>query len=365
LRPVLEGPRGDMWKQLGCAKQEIDPCVDFLAAWFVWAIQDAAGRAGHTHSGSDSNHFYRQIATEIDAACSAGRLDCLGVRSTLAPPFRLHYIADALAVAPKMMTLLLSFGASEIGTRFSTGTAEQRALFARLTRTPELTVVSPIVRIRGWIAAPHDAPSITVVDEDGAIAGQVESMPAPDVEAAYRAREFAAYRFTIAPECPKSTCRAVIASTAGTYEVPLQNFAEGVAGDAAIALAIEQVDLDDPPDLARIKVRRAQVQEIARQIARAYAAAATPLFVAGCAGLLLALLTLGQNPALLIGFGLSALAAVAARIALLSYLDVTAIPSQSTLYLSPASPFVLIVITIGVWLGVRSAWFLILAKREH
>ena len=57
----------------------------------------------------------------------------------------------------------------------------------------------------------------------------------------------------------------------------------------------------------------------------------------------------------LTGVGAAALAAVATRVVLLSYLEVTTFPALNILYLSSATPFVLIVIALGNGLGVLTA----------
>jgi hypothetical protein len=56
----------------------------------------------------------------------------------------------------------------------------------------------------------------------------------------------------------------------------------------------------------------------------------------------------------LLAFALACAVAIGTRIALLAYLEVTSIPSVNILYLSPASPFFITFVVIGIYLLILS-----------
>jgi hypothetical protein len=66
LRPQLEGPTGNFWRQVTVA--EVGVPNEFGAGWFVWALREAAEPLGIYRNAQESNRFYRAIATEINQA---------------------------------------------------------------------------------------------------------------------------------------------------------------------------------------------------------------------------------------------------------------------------------------------------------
>lgn len=78
LEPFLEGPSA-AWTlgTMGPQTKELYPDVpddEHAAAFFCWALRDAAAAAGHFESGPASEAFFRQLAAEIRAAAAEGRL---------------------------------------------------------------------------------------------------------------------------------------------------------------------------------------------------------------------------------------------------------------------------------------------------
>jgi hypothetical protein len=57
----------------------------------------------------------------------------------------------------------------------------------------------------------------------------------------------------------------------------------------------------------------------------------------------------------IVALTLACCTAVATRIVLLAYIDVTSFPAANSLYLSPASPFLLIFAVLGLYLIVQVA----------
>jgi hypothetical protein len=75
LEPFLEGPSA-VWR-MGPEIREVYPDVpdgEHAAAWFCWALRDAAAAAGHFGTGPDSEAFFYRLAQEIHTAAAEGRL---------------------------------------------------------------------------------------------------------------------------------------------------------------------------------------------------------------------------------------------------------------------------------------------------
>jgi hypothetical protein len=258
LRSTLDGEHGAAWREIGCAQTQTSPCPEILSGWFMWALRDAVAAAGHYASGHHADAFYRRLAGEINAACEDGSLSCLPFRATMAPPFRWHYVTDALAVVPALLRTLVTVGNAEVGSSASSG--------------------------------PH-----------------IEFM----------------------------------AQLVGPVSRPLTSESS-----------------------AAQRLRRVQLS-VARLIARTYSIIVPALSVVASIGFVLALVLQRFRPLPPGMLTLTAVcaAAVATRIALLAYLDVTSIWSVNVLYLSPASPFLLCFVVLGMYCGVMVLVDLMASRR--
>lgn len=354
----LDGKLGEGWRRNGCAQQAAESCNDIRGGWFVWALRDAAAAAGHYRTGGEAETFYERMAREVDLACTAGRLDCAPPRVSLRPPFQLQQAKDAAAMSPRMVALLLRFGKGEIISRASDGTPAQLALFRDLVGPVEPSDdTAAITDVSGWIAGAQGPPAIAVTDSAGNPHGRVDLTPAPDVDRALDGRGLFAHRFSISPQCPAPACNVVITTGDGAVrQFPLSALNRELPTDAAYVLNIEYLghaaDVAAPPDQHGLE----PVQRIARTIADIYALAMPVLFATGSLGLVIALWAFRREPALLFlaGLAVAAGAAIAARVALLSYIEVTTFSAFNTPYLSPATPFAIVVVVLGNWLGARA-----------
>jgi hypothetical protein len=181
--------------------------------------------------------------------------------------------------------------------------------------------------------------------------------PAPDVDAVLQKRGFLARRFTIDPQCPTLDCYLVISTEAGpTQRIPLSSVHRAQPDSPDYLVAFDVIDRVAAEEPSGTEKHFKPIQDIARAITDAYARSMQMLFATGCFGILIGLWMLRRNPEYLYLTGIAAAAAVAvaSRIALCSYVDVTAFSTMSTLYLSSATPFVLIVVGLGNWLGARA-----------
>jgi hypothetical protein len=62
------------WVGLGCAFANV--CDDYMGAFFVWAMRNAADAAGHGDSGAESQRYFGRVADDIAEACDTGELRC-------------------------------------------------------------------------------------------------------------------------------------------------------------------------------------------------------------------------------------------------------------------------------------------------
>ncbi|HUP98552.1 MAG TPA: hypothetical protein VM073_11445 [Usitatibacter sp.] len=136
LRPFFEGQGGANWVAVSCANTAKQYCDEIHVGWFMWAFRDAVTFAGHYQSGRDTQRFYRRLAREIDAACDRGDIPCSGRRETMIPVWHPSYLPAIAKAAASVFHTLATFEPLKAWTAASIGSAEQVALFARITHGP-------------------------------------------------------------------------------------------------------------------------------------------------------------------------------------------------------------------------------------
>lgn len=89
LRSYMEGPGATDYAQWGCEAHKIAPCDgEVRSGWFFWALRDAVSAAGHYRTAVDAQHFYAQLASEVNAACEERLIACDGMKFAMPPPFQ-------------------------------------------------------------------------------------------------------------------------------------------------------------------------------------------------------------------------------------------------------------------------------------
>jgi hypothetical protein len=351
LAGSLEGPTGAAWQRISCNAMKIIPCSEVLAGWFVWEIRDAVGDAGHYRSAPEAMHFYDTLADQIDRACDIGTLACLPNRQTLAPPFRWEYVAEAVTSGKAAAKEVFELGDGQVGSGPSSGQAAAIAAFA-----DNVGPVSPpddmLRSVRGWAAAAGAPPTLQVLSNDTECQFSIRILPKPDVRAKYSVMEAVGFDME-SPGCPVETGNILLEVPGrGQVLVPLAALAPGtVIETPTLRLFVESVTRASSVKLA-IPVQA----KIAAVVAKGYSMAFPVLVALGAIGLLLATFFRTKHPAPILALGLASAVAIGDRITLLAYIDASSFPAASVLYGSPASPFVIILTVIGIYLGYRTVF---------
>ncbi len=354
LQPSLEGQSGQDWRRFAADASFTPGETEILSGWFVWALRDAVSAAGHYRSAPEAAAFYRHLADEVDAACSAGRLRCLPPRATFAPPWHWQYVSDTLHTIPKLAHVVFTMGEGKVGAPPSDGGPADLARFADM--------VGPVIPshalgtvVRGWLTstlpASAGAPQITLVQpQDGPLfrSSLRETSPS-DVTQALPGNH--GVRFVLDSDCD-AACKAVL-SVGGEEEMQIGwdrlSTRPGLNAHG-IWLNIDSVELE--PVGAGTASRRQAQHRLGHIIGLGFAAvtpAAAAVALAGLsAGLLSRRLRRSAAPSLVLALG--AAAAVATRIVLLSYLEATSLPAANMLYAACVTPALLLFICLGCYL---------------
>lgn len=137
LRETLEGQPGRNWASFGAHAG-----MDISKSHFQFALRDAVARAGHYASGDKAARYYRRLASEINAACENGQLECSG--KGMLPFLQAAYLGDVLHAElfePFVATFAGTLRSAVIFPTFSVRRLKQqeapdnvKALFRDLTR---------------------------------------------------------------------------------------------------------------------------------------------------------------------------------------------------------------------------------------
>jgi hypothetical protein len=177
LRPSLEGKLGMNWRQ-GSA--------DLENGMLMWAFREAVAKAGYYARGSAAvAGYYNRVSREIDVARLSGRLDAREARASLLPallPGQRREIAGRWFLGAKR---LARFADSHIAPAYSEGSDRELREFAETTRTPLTPRAKSVGRVHlvAWIIHAEGSLDVAVEHSDGTPDpdARVTRFPTPDL----------------------------------------------------------------------------------------------------------------------------------------------------------------------------------------
>lgn len=165
LKPFLDGPVGDSWKNIGCGQTETKPCDEILSGWLMWALRDAVAAAGHYQTAEKAQSYYLKLSAEIDAACVQQPDKCFPFRATMVPPWQSSYLTDTLRASRAVFKTLTTLYGIAPSISSSVGTAKQLAQITVITDGPLATAdFAPGASIDNDLIPPRDAIRFRLAD---------------------------------------------------------------------------------------------------------------------------------------------------------------------------------------------------------
>ena len=344
LAPFLEGNLGEGWTSCSCQGASI--CDDIAGGWFMWAFRDAVAMAGHYESSASVANYYRQLATEINAACARGQIECGAERASMMPPWHTEYTGPLVKALIKGAAFLARFEGFQPQPSPSTGTEESSVLVRDLTGSRLSSYTTKQLQISGWAFAVDPSSSITmsVRAADGSLSeATVKSLPSADVYQNFlsRGKDFPNARnarFEITTSCVEG-CSLHI-RTGDHLDEPILLDGIQVGETPEFRFALESLNYTD--DASQSKKDNIKILILGR-IGEAYQMTVPFLLMLALIGFIISTVNILKTRAVrkvwLINAAL--LIAVGIRLLLLSIIDVTSFPGINTSYLSPACPLLL------------------------
>lgn len=338
LRPVLDPPTGPAF-QSGC-RYYPETCGEIAGGWFLWAVRQAAHRAGRASSPAAAADYYRQLAEEIEAACADGRLACERAGPALMPrrtPAARKELPGLLRSAFARMSL---HDFAEQPPRESTGEISGAAEFLNRPAARALPGDGPRVRLDGWYYKPDGSWfSARTRAADGTFSETILFRRAsPDLADHLGVPGARSNRFVAEGPCEPGCALVFEGSSGGRVRLEV---ASGVGKGHYLklgrgTLVIDHLELSDPR-------RPARPAELAAGavggLIRLCSWLLPPLFALGALALLVATVRALRARRLspLLALALGCWLAVLARIALLVVISLTAFPGVALHYLPPAT----------------------------
>lgn len=190
---------GYSWRKWGC---EVYPetCGDLAGGWFPWAFRNAVASRGYYRSAATADAYFRRLSGQIKAACSDGRLTCRRQWLSLMPQVgssQWQKVPGKVLRAVGLLTFTdgrpsATIPASDMPV---SGTEPFDMLLGRPLRTPFAGKGKTTLWIRGWYHA-KGAQWFELKCKDGAAAPvRIKREPSGDIAAAFHDPQAERQRF--------------------------------------------------------------------------------------------------------------------------------------------------------------------------
>ena len=163
LQPYLEGEVGDAYINLSSNQGSQ---VEINGAFFNWALNESAARAGYYSRGSYPHEYYRMVAAEINQACDTGVLDCYPKRSSLASPWQPGYLAKTINNFLIISRTTIALDQMKFLPRGYENISSRNPAFEEIT-LENTWIIENRGLIRGWVIYTAGPVNITVTTADG------------------------------------------------------------------------------------------------------------------------------------------------------------------------------------------------------
>jgi len=350
LKPFLE--RKGFWTLRSLGRAHNTKALDEIGGgWFMWALRSAVQQAGYYGSGTSSAAYYRRLAREINAACEERRLDCLPSRASLMPPWRRDYLEPVVGALGRGIHELIRLGMLRVTPISSRGDDRQLILFRDMTgerlSLRDQDRVGSLVFVGGRAVHASEPLSIGLIDPADRKLASARFLSDPQVEAYFKQQGLpvpphaARARFEVFGHCEAECKLQVEADDRVLARIALAKGRTEWFGDPLWVVIDDMYRLRDWPRQATLeRIRRGALAGIGLVYQKALPVLVILALVVY--GVLTWWVVLGKTGADLWIVSTLLVAAIVARLLILSLIDAMAFPAISPTYLAAAYPLVML-----------------------
>ncbi|MEA2879160.1 MAG: hypothetical protein QOF14_4356 [Hyphomicrobiales bacterium] len=232
LKYYLDGPSGAGWSQISCSvgqsqcNNEIScagPCNELGAGFFIFALRHATSGIGMYATPLKAASFFKQLTSEVEDACVAGKLQCMPQPINEMPPVTWEHVRSETWIDIKRGIKVLSMFEMPGPVNGSSGEVDQIAYWLQFLNYPRYQpqtgeVVAGTYVMSGWYMKKDtgDWITVTVKFPSGRSAySSVDRQFSPDLAPG------ASQRFTIRTRCNDQCTIRIEAKDGSFIERPL------------------------------------------------------------------------------------------------------------------------------------------------
>ncbi len=350
LEPYFKGP-GMFWTRFGC---DFGPstCGEF-SSWFMWALRDAAASTGNYKSPATADAFFGRLADEVEFACDSQTLKCSDGGLWILPNLTPEISAEIIPTIQQAIGVVSHDGIKAEGFGYSVGDAQAVYLIRALLGSPQIMPLGndDYGSVQGWLMGPGEQPKELAVrcgsGEDDPIVQWVES---PDLVEEFSDSSVGKNRF-ILKYPSQSGCLLLVDDGSELQSVSLDEVTAGdrlARGDFQLYFEQSRQSLVTKPFVVSLALKN-WLTDLNKLI--------NPfLFWGGLSSLVLVLLSLLLRRSSNIGFliiVLSLFAFILSRLALITYVSLTAFPALNSQYAMPIFALLPLAGLLSLWLAAR------------
>ncbi len=347
LRLYLGKDSSDTWVKMWYSGKWL--AGEAVGGDFLWPLRDAVAAAGYYSSAASASKFYGRLASEINSACSDGRLACDSERATLAPPWHHEYAVPLVRTLLSGALFLVRFENFSAHSQPSIGQEKPLAYVRKITRDRLLPAE---INVAGWAFSPEAPISLSVSAKDGdpRKAAITSGQRSADVYDSFLSmgtgiQNALHSRFEIATYCTEGCFLDIKSGNHLMKRVPL----DGTTRTLNTPGVRLQIDRFEYRNASKRKVRIDAVKTgILESIGSTYQFVLPLLSVAGFVLYILYTVRFFRKTTFsipwIIATGL--LIAIISRLFVISFIHVSSFPAITTRYLSPLYPLLLTFLSV-------------------
>lgn len=340
LREFFE-QTGTNWTKPGCNIYP-ETCGDYAGGWFMWAYRDAVFEKGHYKSFAQATDFYRNVVTEIEAACKADKIRCNSGSFGFLPKLSAEDVSEIPNSIANSYSQLTVQRPISLDSGPSTDSESRLHLLRFFLRQPLSTpsIEEDALHLTGWFYSSKSTENwldLECRNPTGNTKERVTRQASPDIAMAMQNPAAIEQRFSFEVATPEN---CDLLTTAGKKLNLNQIYAVGpgphsIGSDAT--LFIDSATRGIPHELKKFS---SAVKYGLADIYKLLAPIAFWLGLFACAVSLIQHGIARKIPDPLIICAVAAWTLVFTRLAILILIDISSFPAINSLYMGPAFPLV-------------------------